>query len=210
MDHETHERFKQLEERVQYLEALISTPLALTETLSFSGAEQLLLQQLPIVEEKDGGAEGGGVPNSDHSPPVTATEGGDPTTPGVSTSSTNPPEGDTFNKLVESGRAITSARAATVMPRQLSRNFRPSEFGYTTDDFARDYPDVNPTEVLESFFNHHLARQTKSKNWLELFWGYAQRANSFEMEKKMSNPNPTDSMGLPLDRQARRRMLGQD
>lgn len=106
-------------------------------------------------------------------------------------------------------RAKASDMALFFVAKPLDRNFRPSTFGYTADDFSRDYPDVNPTAVLESFFNHHLAKGDVSKNWLEKFWSYAARAQQIEREKRMNNPTETDSMGLPLDRKARREMLGQ-
>lgn len=201
MDNEIIEQLNQLERRVSSLETLIRTPLALAapvEPPSFFEAEQLILEHLPVVEEKE---EIVHEPSrrSDAEPESATT---DPISPSGGTDAT-------VALAVNVTRAVASRRASTRLPRPLTRNFRPSEFGYTAEDFARDYPDVNPIDVLESFFNHHLARHTMSSNWLELFWGYAQRANSFETEKKMSNPNPTDSMGLPLDRGDRRRMLGQ-
>lgn len=110
---------------------------------------------------------------------------------------------------VTSNRAACSQRATSTSAYPLSRNFRPSVFGYTTNDFERDYPDVNPALVLESFFSHHLGKGDTSKNWLEKFWSYAARAQQIEKERKMSNPVETDSMGLPVDRKARREMLGQ-
>lgn len=110
---------------------------------------------------------------------------------------------------VESDRSVVSARATTAGAEPLHRNFRPSMFGYTADDFKRDYPDVNPNDVLESFFSHHVGKGDRSKNWLEKFWSYAHRAQQIERERKMSNPVETDSMGLPTDRKARREMLGQ-
>lgn len=105
-------------------------------------------------------------------------------------------------------RSVISARAQLPIAEPLSRHFRPSTSGYTADDFKRDYPDVIPNAVLESFFNHHLAKRDVSKNWLEKFWSYAARAQQIEREKKMSNPVETDSMGLPTDRKARNEMLG--
>lgn len=110
---------------------------------------------------------------------------------------------------VEADRSVMSARASTSGAEPLHRNFRPSMFGYTADDFKRDYPDVNPNDVLESFFSHHVGKGDRSKNWLEKFWSYAHRAQQIERERKMSNPVETDSMGLPVDRKARREMLGQ-
>lgn len=194
-----NERLTEIESRLERLEGLVVTPIALTsshnEQLSFDAAEQLVRQHLPVVEEKEDQIEGASEAVTEA--PVSA----------------SPPGGDTDATValaLDVTRAVASRFAATTLPQLLSRNFRPSEFGYTTEDFARDYPDVNPGDVLESFFNHHLAKQTKSKNWLELFWGYAKIANDMEREKKMSNPTPTDSMGLPTDRRARRRMLGQD
>lgn len=110
---------------------------------------------------------------------------------------------------IAADRIACSAAAATSEPIALHRNFRPSTFGYHAEDFKRDYPDVNPGLVLESFFSHHVGKGDRSKNWLEKFWSYAARAQLIEKERKMSNPTETDSMGLPLDRKARREMLGQ-
>lgn len=105
-------------------------------------------------------------------------------------------------------KVVFSQRATTTYALALSRNFRPSNFGYTPELFAQDYPDVNPHLVLESFFSHHLGKGDLSKNWLEKFWSYAARAQQIEKEKRMSNPVETDSMGLPTDRKARNEMLG--
>jgi hypothetical protein len=105
-------------------------------------------------------------------------------------------------------RVVMSEAAATSEPKPLHRNFRPSLFGYHAEDFKRDYPDVNPGLVLESFFSHHVGKGDRSKNWLEKFWSYAARAQQIEKEKRMSNPVETDSMGLPTDRKARNEMLG--
>lgn len=68
---------------------------------------------------------------------------------------------------------------------------------------------MNPVEVLESFFNHFMAKGDVSRNWLEKFWSYARIAQQMEKDKKMSNPTDTDSTGMPTDRKARREMLGQ-
>lgn len=193
-----HSRLSHLESRVSRFD----TPLAGTPSTpnnpppSLFDAEQIVRQHLPVDgEEKEKRTSGGTSTGSADPTPLTPTD--------------IPPRGE--QQLAHAVIREAAGRAAqTNLPRPLSRNFRPSEFGYTTDDFTRDYPDVNPHEVLESFFNHHMAKGSVSRNWLEKFWQYAHIAQQMEKENKMSNPTPTDSMGLPLDRQARRRMLGQD
>lgn len=105
-------------------------------------------------------------------------------------------------------KVVFSQRATTTDAQPLHRNFRPSNYGYTSELFVQDYPDVNPSLVLESFFSHHVGKGDRSKNWLEKFWSYAARAQQIEKEKRMSNPVETDSMGLPTDRKARNEMLG--
>lgn len=105
-------------------------------------------------------------------------------------------------------RAIASAKAATRASAPLTRNFRPSLVGYTATMFKQDYPDLNPGELVEQFFNFHLSRGTTSKNWLEEFFKFAGRAQQWANEGKVGGWGETDSMGLPTDPVKRREMLG--
>lgn len=114
-------------------------------------------------------------------------------------------DGDTPAAL----RFRASQKAATGSARPLTRNFRPSTVGYTSEDFKRDYPDVNPGAVLESFLSHHISKGDVSRNWMEKFFSYSANAQRIHDEKPKDHVE-TDSMGLPTDRKQRRQMLGQD
>lgn len=73
-------------------------------------------------------------------------------------------------------RGIASDRASTRRPLLLTRAFKPSRFGYTSEHFAKDYPGLNPQDVLEGFLSWYIAKGDTSRNWLEKFWQYARGA----------------------------------
>lgn len=99
-------------------------------------------------------------------------------------------------------RVAASRRALTATPRTLTRGFNPRSVGYTRDDLQRDYPNIEPGHVLESFLSHHIAKGDVSKNWLEKFFSYCANAQRIETER-LKDKTATDSMGLPLDPQQR-------
>lgn len=106
------------------------------------------------------------------------------------------------------GKQQASSRAQTLLPQPLTRNFRPSTVGYTAEMFKQDYPDLNPAEVMEAFFTHHLSKGDKSNNWLERFFSFATKAEQIRKEREVPGWGETDSMGLPLDLKKRREMMG--
>lgn len=103
-------------------------------------------------------------------------------------------------------RTICSQRAAFPHPVMLDRRFRPSAYGYSGEDFQRDYPHANPRETLEKFFSHHIDKGDLHKNWLEKFWSYALMADRIAREQA-ADKTSTDSMGQPLDPAERARRV---
>lgn len=103
-------------------------------------------------------------------------------------------------------REMCSQRAAFPHPVMLDRRFRPSAYGYSGEDFQRDYPHANPRETLEKFFSHHIDKGDLHKNWLEKFWSYALMADRIAREQA-ANKTSTDSMGQPLDPAERARRV---
>lgn len=103
-------------------------------------------------------------------------------------------------------RTMCSKRAQFDRPVALDRRFRPSTYGYSGEDFQRDYPHANPRETLEKFFSHHIANGTTSRNWLEKFFLYAATAERIAIEQA-GNKTSTDSMGQPLDPAERARRV---
>jgi hypothetical protein len=103
-------------------------------------------------------------------------------------------------------RTMCSQRATFDRAVPLDRRFRPSMYGYSGEDFARDYPHANPGETLERFFAHHLGKGDVSKNWLEKFWTFALTANRIARERA-ADKTSTDSMGQPLDPAERARRV---
>lgn len=73
-------------------------------------------------------------------------------------------------------RAGASERASTRRSQPLTRDFKPSMFGYTSQHFAAEYPGLNPQDVLEGFLSWYIAKGDTSRNWLERFWLYARGA----------------------------------
>jgi hypothetical protein len=95
-------------------------------------------------------------------------------------------------------RTMCSQRAQFPHPVVLDRRFRPSSYGYSGEDFKRDYPHANPGETLERFFAHHIGKGDLNKNWLEKFWTFALTADRIARERA-ADKTSTDSMGQPLD-----------
>lgn len=91
-----------------------------------------------------------------------------------------------------------SQRAQTNVSFPLTRDFRPSKFGYTLDHLSRDYPHVDTSTILEAFLSHYIAKGQTSKNWLEMFFGFAATNERFVKERQAGKTD-TDSMGQPLD-----------
>jgi hypothetical protein len=73
-------------------------------------------------------------------------------------------------------RASASAAASTRRATLLTREFKPSKYGYISAHFAAEYPGLNPQDVLEGFLSWYIAKGDTSRNWLEKFWQYARGA----------------------------------
>jgi hypothetical protein len=69
-----------------------------------------------------------------------------------------------------------SNAASTRRAQPLTRAFKPSKYGYTSADFAIDYPGLDPQDVLEGFLSWYISKGDTSRNWLEKFWQYARGA----------------------------------
>lgn len=95
-------------------------------------------------------------------------------------------------------RVGMSQRAQTNVSFPLTREFRPSKFGYTLELLSRDYPHVDTSTILEAFLSHYIAKGQTSKNWLEMFFGFAATNERFVKERQAGKTD-TDSMGQPLD-----------
>lgn len=103
-------------------------------------------------------------------------------------------------------RTLCSRRAQFPTPVVLDRRFRPSVYGYSGEDFKRDYPHASPGETLERFFAHHIGKGDTSRNWLEKFWTFALTADRIARERA-ADKTSTDSMGQPLDPAERARRV---
>lgn len=116
------------------------------------------------------------------------------------------PPGSGIGPKAAAHRQICSQNAAFPHPVMLDRRFRPSAYGYSGEDFQRDYPHANPRETLEKFFSHHIDKGDLHKNWLEKFWSYALMADRIAREQA-ADKTSTDSMGQPLDPAERARRV---
>lgn len=103
-------------------------------------------------------------------------------------------------------RTICSQRAQFDRAVPLDRRFRPSTWGYSAEDMLRDYPHVEPRDVLERFLSHHIAKGDTSRNWLEKFWSFCLNGERMAKERA-ADKTSTDSMGQPLDPAERARRL---
>lgn len=124
---------------------------------------------------------------------------------GLTHSPIAPPDGG-IGPRSAAHRTICSQRALLDRPVPLDRRFRPSYYGYSGEDFQRDYPYADPKDTLEKFFSHHIDKGDTHRNWLEKFWSYALMANRIAKEQA-ADKTSTDSMGQPLDPAERARRL---
>lgn len=95
-------------------------------------------------------------------------------------------------------RVGMSRGAQTNVSTPLTREFRPSKYGYTLKHLSRDYPHVDTSTILEAFLSHYIAKGQTSKNWLEMFFAFAATNERFVKERQAGKVE-TDSMGQPLD-----------
>jgi hypothetical protein len=150
----------------------------------------LMLSAQRLVEEELGGRE-----VSDRKPeqPDTATPTDESTEADRQASL---PEG--IGPRTAAARTAMSGRAQTNVSSPLTREFRPSKYGYTLEDLSRDYPHVDTSTILEAFLSHYIAKGQTSKNWLEMFFAFAATNERFVKERQAGKVE-TDSMGQPLD-----------
>lgn len=172
---ELERRITELEEKVEYLFSLVSTP-AVLQIPDMDQAEQLVTQELgAMVITRE----------TEEISQVDAEE--------------------VWPQTVSSAAVDALNRAQTRQAIALPPAFHPATVGYGIDAFNADYPSVNAVEVLQSFISHHRSKGDVSKNWMAKFFSYAATAVKMEKERRQSQPKDreTDSMGLPLDRAAR-------